>query len=110
MYDSFATPWTVTGQGPLSLGLPRQEYWSGFRFPSPGDLPNSGMEPESPALLAVSLPLSHQGSPNLQDEVINILFQLMEEVVRAILTEGVFKATEDSYPIHNEHNWLWFIT
>ena len=34
----------------------------------------------------------------------------MEEVVRAILTEGVFKATEDSYPIHNEHNWLWFIT
>ena len=37
-------------QAPLSMGFPRQEYWSGLPFPSPGDLPNPGMEPASPAL------------------------------------------------------------
>ena len=37
--DSFATPWTVALQSPLSVGFPRQEYWSGLSFPSPGDLP-----------------------------------------------------------------------
>ena len=46
----FATPWTVAHQAPLSIGFPRQEYWSGLPFPSPGDLPRSGMEPVSPAL------------------------------------------------------------
>ena len=46
----FAIPWTVACQAPLSMGFPRQEYWSGLSFPSPGDLPNSGIEPASPAL------------------------------------------------------------
>ena len=41
----FATPWTVAHQTPLSMGFPRQEYWSGLPFPSPGDLPNPGIEP-----------------------------------------------------------------
>ena len=50
MSDSFATPWTVARQPPLSMGFPRQEYWSGLPFPSPGSLPNSGIEPVSPAL------------------------------------------------------------
>ena len=45
----FATPWTVAHQAPLSMGFSRQEYWSGLLFPSPGDLPNSGIEPTSPA-------------------------------------------------------------
>ena len=40
----FATPWTIAHQAPLSMGFPRQEYWSGFPFPSPGDLPNPGIE------------------------------------------------------------------
>ena len=44
------TSWTVARQAPLSMGFPRQEYWSGLPFPSPGDLPNSGIEPRSPAL------------------------------------------------------------
>ena len=59
----FATPWTVAHQASLSMGFPRQEYWSGFPFPSPGHLPNPGIKPKSPALHAVSLPLRHQGSP-----------------------------------------------
>jgi len=48
----FATPWTVAHQVPLSMGFSRQEYWSGLPFPSPGDLPNPGIEPRSPALQA----------------------------------------------------------
>ena len=43
----------------------RQEYWSDLPFPSPGDLSNPGIKSQSPALQADSLPLSHEGSPNL---------------------------------------------
>ena len=49
-------------QAPLSMGFPRKEYWSGWPFPSPGDLPNPGIKPTSPALQADSLPLSHLGT------------------------------------------------
>ena len=49
----FATPWTVTHQAPLSKGFSEQEYWSGLPFPSPGNLPDLGNEPESPALPAL---------------------------------------------------------
>ena len=45
----FATPWIVARQDPLSMGFSRQEYWSGLPFPSPGDLPSSGIKPASPA-------------------------------------------------------------
>ena len=61
----FENPWTVAHQAPLYVGFPEQEYWSGLPFPSPGDLPDSGIEPTSPvtpALQTDSLPLSHQGS------------------------------------------------
>ena len=44
------TPWTAACQAPQSMGYPRQEFWSGLPFPSPGDLPDSGTEPTSPAL------------------------------------------------------------
>ena len=47
------------------MGFPRQEYWGGLPFPSPGDLPNPGIEPESPALQADSLLLHHQGLKSL---------------------------------------------
>ena len=46
----FASPWSIAHQAPLSMGFPRQEYWSGFPFPSPGDLPHPGIKPMSPAL------------------------------------------------------------
>ena len=57
----FATPWTVAYQAPLSLGFFRQEYWSGLPFPSPGDLPNPGIEPGSPVLQADALPSEPPG-------------------------------------------------
>ena len=44
-----ATPWTVAHQAPLSMGFPRQEYWSGLPFPTPEDLPDPGIKPVSPA-------------------------------------------------------------
>ena len=47
---TLATPWTITCQAPLSMGISRQEYWSGLPFPSPGDLPNPGTKPGFPAL------------------------------------------------------------
>ena len=56
-------PWTVARQPPLSMGFPRQEYWSGLPFPFPGDLPNPGIKPASHAWQADSLSLSHLGSP-----------------------------------------------
>ena len=59
----FATPWTVAHQTPLSMGFPRQEYWSGLPFPSPGEIPDPGIKPMPPALQAYSLPLSHPGFP-----------------------------------------------
>ena len=59
----FVTPWTVAYQGPLSMGFSRQEYWSGLPFPSPGDLPNPGIDPRSPALGADVLPSEPPGKP-----------------------------------------------
>ena len=48
----FATPWTVARQAPLTMGFSRQEYWCGWPFPSPGDLPDPGIKPTSPAFPA----------------------------------------------------------
>ena len=57
----FATPWTVAYQAPPSMGFSRQECWSGLPFPSPGDLPNPGIEPRSPALQTDALPSEPPG-------------------------------------------------
>ena len=59
----FVTPWTVAYQAPPSMGFPRQEYWSGLPFPSPGELPNPGMEPGSPTLWADTLLSEPPGKP-----------------------------------------------
>ena len=52
---TLATPWTVACQAPVSMEFSRQDYWSGWPFPSPGDLPKPGIKPRSPALQADSL-------------------------------------------------------
>ena len=48
--SSFATPWTIAHQTPLSMGFPRPKYWTGLPFPCPWDLLDPGIEPESPVL------------------------------------------------------------
>ena len=60
-----ATPWTVAYQAPLSMRFSRQEYWSGLPFPSPGDLPDPGIEPGFPTLEADTLTSEPPGKPNL---------------------------------------------
>ena len=61
MSDS-TTPWTIACQASLSIGFPRQEYWSGLPFPSPGNFPDPGINLWSPALQADSLWTDHQGN------------------------------------------------
>ena len=59
----FVTPWTVAHQAPPSMEFSRQAYWSGLPFPSPGDLPDPGIEPGFPALRADTLPYEPAGNP-----------------------------------------------
>ena len=63
MSSSLATPWTAAHQAPLSMGFPRQEYWSGLPFPSPGDLSHPGIEPMSPALAGEFFTTEPSGKP-----------------------------------------------
>ena len=59
----FVTPGTVAHQAPLSMGFPRQEYWSGLPFPPPEDLLDPGIEPTSPALASVFFTTEPSGNP-----------------------------------------------
>ena len=61
----FVTPWSIAHQAPLSMGFSREKYWNGLPFPSPGDLPDPGIEPRSPALKADSFPSEPPGNPIL---------------------------------------------
>ena len=61
--NTYTTPWTVAQQAPPSMGFSRQEYWSALPFPSPGDLPDPGTEPRSPALQAYALTSEPPGKP-----------------------------------------------
>ena len=58
---TLVTPWTVAHQAPLSMGFSRQVYWSGVPFPSPGELPDPGIKPRSPASQEYSLPSEPPG-------------------------------------------------
>ena len=69
----FATPWTVAYQVPQSMEFSRQEYWSWLPFPSPGDLPNPGIEPRSPALQADALPSEPPGKPIYQVYLLSLV-------------------------------------
>ena len=60
---ALVTQWAIAHQAPLSMGFPRQEYWSGLPFPSPGDLPDPGIE--HPTSQADSLPTEPPGKPYL---------------------------------------------
>ena len=65
MSDSFVTSGTASCQAPLRMGFPRQEYWSGLPFPSPGDLPDSRIEPTSPALAGEFFTTEPPGKPQI---------------------------------------------
>ena len=63
MYYSFATPWTVAHKASLSMGFLKQEYWRTLPFPAPGDLPNPGIKPTTPALAGEFFTSEPPGKP-----------------------------------------------
>ena len=77
----FVTPWIVACQASLSMGFPRPEFWSGLSFPSPGDLPDPGIELTSPALQVDSLP-----AESLESQMIST--ELVQSRVPRLQTEG----------------------
>ena len=70
----FVTPWIVAYQAPPSMGFSRQECWSGSPFPSPGDLPDPGIESGSPALQADALPSEPKCLANIYSQSIACFF------------------------------------
>ena len=82
----FVILWTVACQVPLTMGFSRQEYWSGLPCPPPGDLPDPGVKPSSPALQVDSLPLSHRESPqntvtDIQDYILESVFLATQNII-----------------------------
>ena len=67
--NSFAAPWTEAFQAPLSKGFHRQKYWSGLPFPCPGDLPEPGIEPKSPALAGGFFATEPPGKPSWLERI-----------------------------------------
>ena len=88
MSDSFATPQTVARQAPLSMGFSRQGYWSGLPHSPPGDLPNSGIEPRSPALQADSLLSEPPGKPHV---VTCVLYHNSKNGDTSVLSEIIWR-------------------
>ena len=79
MSDSHNCMDCIAHQAPLSMGFSRQEYWKKLPFPSPGDLPNPGIEPRSPALQADSLQTELRGRPLSQQDVTTKKVQLFSD-------------------------------
>ena len=88
----FVTPWTVVYHAPPYMGFSRQEYWSGFPYPSPRDLPDPGIEPGSPALQAESLPFELPGKHlkmvmHAFNQKLKKNFFLMRNAINVVLPE-----------------------
>ena len=84
----FVTPWAVAYRAPPSMGFSRQEYWSGLPFPSPGDLPDPGIEPGSPTFQADALTSEPPGKPVAQKEE---AFSVVKTVKRQWITMSSLK-------------------
>ena len=91
----FATPWTVAYRAPLPMGFSRQEYRSRFPFPSPGELPDPGIEPVCPALQADTLPSEPQGKQKRPIYTTPMfLEQLLTDYVPSIKVVSVCRAED----------------
>ena len=110
MPDSYATLWTtLTHQFPLSMGFPRQEYWSGSQFSSPGDLPDPGIEPMSPALAGRFLPWGKPpNGPFTQTFTISIVFSSFLKVWLSLLSKKLPSAIlRTGLPDMNSLSVIW---
>ena len=88
-----ATLRTVAHQASLSMGFSRQEYWSGLPFPSPGDLPNPGIEPWSPALRADALTSEPSGKPCFFVVVVVVVLPNQHHSVLSISSSHFLKSS-----------------
>ena len=100
MSDSSMILWTVALQALLSMGFPWQEYWCGLSFPSPGDLPNPGIEPTSPVLAGRFFTTEPPGSPLLTISSLQSLSR-----VQLFVTSWT-AACQASLSITNSRSWL----
>ena len=104
----FATPWTIAYQAPPSMGFSRQEYWSGLPLPSPGDLPDPGIEPGSPTFQADALTSEPPGKPIFMQK---FHYNTMKTgtsrrgLLRSILASLVAQQSRICPPMH-ETSWV----
>ena len=89
----FATPWTAACQAPLSMGFSRQEFWSRLPFPSPGDLPGPGIEPESPALVGGVFTTELSGKPRCIIGSQTNIYQMNTRMVVGMAGGGICPVT-----------------
>ena len=108
--DSFVTPWTAARQAPLSMGFPRQEYWSGLPCPPPGDLLSSGIESRSPALQADSVGTQPPGKiPYIYIYIHTYTYVLIYDIWFSLsdficMTDS---GSSTSLPMTQFHSFLW---
>ena len=99
---TLVTPWTVACLAPLSMGFSRQEYWSGLPFTSPGDLPEPGIEPRSPALQADALPSELPGKPAPPGKFLSLFFKRDHSGSERLGRQLRFPKWESSPDIHTQ--------
>ena len=97
----FATPWTIAYQAPPSMGFSRQEHWSGLPFPSPGDLPNPGIEPWSPALQTDALRSELPGKPMLITANATVVKNLLADAGDTGSIPGLGRSPEKKMATHS---------
>ena len=93
----FATPWTVDCQALLSMAFSRQEYWSGLPFPSPGNLPDPGIEPGSPALEADALTSEPPGPETLKKKQKNFAKLKIKYLRKKFAQKNASTGKDESY-------------
>ena len=97
----FAAPWTVAYQAPPSMGFSRQECWSGLPFPSPGDLPDPGIKPRSPALQADALLSEPMQKYMLNDSISRKSLGYMNKCTLRLLIQGFNDKLEEGFQCNN---------
>ena len=104
----FVTPWTVASHASLFMGFPRQEYWSGLPFPSPGDL-SDAVSSVSSACQLDSLPLSHMGSPSVNTGILKCGRQSRSasEWYRVMWWRAHKPSPKTTTTTHNRCFWKW---
>ena len=94
----FAIPWTVAGRAPLSMEFSRQEYWSGLPFPSPGGVPDLGLEPVSLMFLALAGKFFTTEPPGKPEQRSGMLLNILQ------CTEYHSPPPTKAYPVQNVSN------